>query len=266
MRGDEQNAPLQQSPAKLVAVVTPVRDHSPRSFLRSAWSAAGHRDFRQRAFGQRHFPRTGRDPLASQRNPLAVDPHHPLRTFAPLGFSDALAPFLAGAKLPSRNDSRQSSLLPWSNSERNCRQILSQTPRSSHWRQRRQHVLGLGYSGGSSLQRAPVLRTQRMPSRTRRLSAQGRPRLRTLGKCGSIVSHCGSDKNAFCLPSFSPIRRKSTSAKYLQFHPYETASSQFDTLVTGETPAEAQNILFCYSSRCERLLLGISAGEGTVAA
>jgi hypothetical protein len=45
--------------------------------------------------------------VVSQRKAAAVDHHHPLRPLAPLGFPDSTAPFFAGAKLPSRNDSLQ---------------------------------------------------------------------------------------------------------------------------------------------------------------
>jgi hypothetical protein len=103
-----------------------------------------------------------------------------------------------------------------SNSERNARQILSHSCCCSQSRKRRQQVLALGYSFGRSRQRAPVLSTQRMPSKTRRLSLQGRPRLLSLGKSGSIRCHCSSDKNAFGILSFSNNCRKSTSTKYLQ--------------------------------------------------
>src|SRR5579859_535951 len=171
MRADEQDAFVEETPTQGIAVVGPVGDHAQWPLLRSSPAAAGHRNPVQSAFCQCYFPRTGRDQLASQRNTLAVDHHHPLRAFAALGFADALAPFLAGAKLPSRNDSLQSSLPRWSSSLRNCRQILSHTSRSSQCRSRRQQVLGLGYSLGKSRQRAPVLSTQRIPSSTWRLSA-----------------------------------------------------------------------------------------------
>jgi len=213
VRTDEQDAALEQSPTQRVAVVTPVGNHAQRALLRTTPASTRHRDPGQRAFSQRHFPRAGRDQLASQRNTLAVDHHHPLRAFAALGFADALAPFLAGAKLPSRKDSLQSSLPRWSSSARNCRHTLSHTSCSSHWRKRRQQVLGLGYSLGRSRHRAPVLSTHRIPSSTRRFSAHGRPRLRTFGRSGSILAHCSSDKNACCIPSFSQIYANSTSTK-----------------------------------------------------
>jgi len=213
MGTDQQDALVQQAAAQLIAVVSPVGDDSQWPLLWSASSCARNGNPLESTLGQCHFRRAGRDQLASQRNTLAVDHHHPLRAFAAFGFADTLAPFLAGAKLPSRNDSLQSSLPRWSNSLRNCRQILSHTSCSSHCRRRRQHVLGLGYSLGRSRQRAPVLSIQRMPSSTRRLSAQGRPRLRSLGRSGSIFAHCSSDKNAFCIPSFSQIVLSSTSIK-----------------------------------------------------
>ena len=81
----------------------------------------------------------------------------------------------------------------WSNSPRNCRQILSHVPSSSHSRKRRQHVLGLGYLSGRSFQRAPVLSIQRMPSKHRRSLSGGRPpRLSDLrlGSRASMDFHC----------------------------------------------------------------------------
>jgi hypothetical protein len=157
---------------------------------------------------------------------LAVDHHHPLRAFAPLGFADAKAPFLAGAKLPSRKLSLQSSLPLRSSSERNARQILSQTPCFSQRRNRRQQVLALGYSGGKSRHRAPVLSTHKMPSTTRRLSDQGRPRLLSRGSNGSILFHRSSLKNGFGIHHFSQIPRNWARIKYLHRKTYETTSSQ----------------------------------------
>jgi len=217
MRTDEQDAAVEQALAQRVAVVGAVGDDAQGPFLRPSSSATRHGDAIQCAFGQGYFARAGRDQLACQRNTLAVDHHHPLCAFSLFGFADAVAPFLAGAKLPSRNDWLQSSCPRWSSSPRNCRQILSQTSCSSHWRKRRQQVLGLGYSWGRSRQRAPVLSTQSIPSNTRRFSAQGRPRLRSFGRSGSIFSHCESDKNAFCIPSFSQIYVSSTSTKCYEF-------------------------------------------------
>jgi hypothetical protein len=68
--------------------------------------------------------------VVSQRKTAAVDHHHPLRPLAPLGFSDSAAPFFAGAKLPSRNDSLHCNCRRSFNSLRNVRQMFNQTPRS----------------------------------------------------------------------------------------------------------------------------------------
>jgi hypothetical protein len=76
-------------------------------------------------------------------------------------------------------------------------------------------VLGLGYSGGRSRQRAPVLSTHKMPSSTLRLSAHGRPRPEGCGSNGSIFFHCSSVKNGFGIRSFSHIRCKGAREKYL---------------------------------------------------
>lgn len=177
VRNDQQNAALQQSPPQQIAVVSAIGDDAQRTTSGPS-PLLRHGDLGQSAFGQSYFRWVGAAQLDSQRNTRAVDHHHPLRAFAPFGFTNAEAPFFAGAKLPSRKLSLQSSLWRWSSSERKARQTLSQTPRFSQRRNRRQQVLGLGYSLGKSRQRAPVLSTQRMPPTTRRLSAQGRPRLR----------------------------------------------------------------------------------------
>jgi hypothetical protein len=126
---------------------------------------------------------------------LAVDHHHPLRTLSAFGLADAGAPFLAGANDPSAKVSAQLSWPFSSNSPRNFRQIVSQTSWSSQSRSRRQQVVGEGYSGGKSFQRAPLRSTQRIPSKTGRLSTGFRPPFRdclNFGKSGSIFAHCAS--------------------------------------------------------------------------
>jgi hypothetical protein len=188
VRADQQHAAFEQTLPQRIAVVGAVGHDSQRPFLWTASATTGHRYLSQGVFGQSHFPRAGRDQSASQRNTLAVDHHHPLRAFAPLGFANSEAPFLAGAKLPSRKLSLQSNLPRWSNSERKARQILSHTPRCSQSRNLRQHVLALGYSLGRSRQRAPVLSTHRIPSSTRRFL---RPRPTTTAFLGQKRFHTG---------------------------------------------------------------------------
>jgi hypothetical protein len=133
---------------------------------------------------------------ASDRNTLAVDHHHPLCSFAPFGRANKGPPFFAGAKLPSMKASCQSSAPFSSSMDRNFRQTSSQTPCSSQSLNRRQQVDGLGYQSGRSCHRAPVLSTQRIPSRTMRLSAGGRP---PFGFCFGAGS---SGSSSFHLPSF----------------------------------------------------------------
>jgi len=78
------------------------------------------------------------------------------------------------------------------NSPRNVRQIVSHTSCSSQSRKRLQQVEGDGYSAGKSFHLAPLRAIHKIPSRTRRLSDQGRPpRLpaRSFGSNGSIFDH-----------------------------------------------------------------------------
>jgi hypothetical protein len=154
--------------------------------------------------------------LASQRNTLAVDHHHPLRPLAPLGLSDGVAPFLAGAKLPSRKLSLQSRRPPSSSSDRKARHIRSQIPWDSQRWSRFQHTLGLTpKSLGRSRHRAPERRIQRMAWKTTRFGLGGLPRRRPLGwgSRGSIFSHCESLTNGFRMAIVSQRLPDSTSLK-----------------------------------------------------
>lgn len=196
MRHDQSDPSGRQPLAQWIAVISTIGD-DPLGFL--PWPPAAmpspHADRRERFFREPDLVGGRRVKLLSQRNTLAVDHHHPLRALAPLGFSDFRAPFLAGAKLPSRKDSLHCSCLRWFNSARNARQIVSQTPCSSQSRSRRQQVAGEGNSSGRSCQRAPLRKIQRMPSRTLRSFAGGRPPrrdLRLFGSKGRIFSHWAS--------------------------------------------------------------------------
>jgi hypothetical protein len=102
---------------------------------------------------------------------------------------------LAGAKLPSKNDSLHFNCCRPFNSPRKVRQMRSQMPCSSQSRSRRQHVDGEGNSLGKSCQRAPLRRIHRMPSSTLRFAARGLPPRRCRGgrgSKGSIFFHCAS--------------------------------------------------------------------------
>ncbi len=196
---DQQNAPPAQPPPQRVAVVTLVGDHPLRLLPGTPGAvSASYADRRERLLREPDLRRGRRTKVVPQRNSAAVDHHHPLRPLAPLGFSDFRAPFFAGAKLPSRNDSLHFNCCRSFNSLRNARQTFNQTPRSSQSRSRRQHVEGCGYLSGRSCQRAPLRRIQRMPSSTLRFSIQRRPPLRCLGGFGSkgaILFHCASVSN-----------------------------------------------------------------------
>jgi len=162
-------------------------------------------DCSQRLVRQFHLMRGGRVKGHSQRNTLAVRQNHELRALAPLGFADFRPPFLAGMKLPSIKHSAHWTWPFLSNSWIKVLQILSQRSFSSHILRRLQHVLGLGYFSGRSFQRAPVRKTHRIPSKTRRLSFQGLPLLLNFGSNGSIFCHCRWLKYTARLIGLPPI-------------------------------------------------------------
>jgi len=195
IRGDQLDASLLQSFAQGVRVVGAVGNYRLRLLTRAAFGS-GDADLFECGFRKRSFSRRGTFKPNSQRKTLTVDQYHPLRSLATLGFTDRGAPFLAGAKLPSRKASSHRSNPSPSKAPSNVRQASSQTSCSSHCFNRRQHVAGEGYLSGRKRQAAPVHNTQRMPSRQSRFEAQGRPRLsrRRLGSgnSGSISNHCAS--------------------------------------------------------------------------
>jgi hypothetical protein len=199
IRNDEVDAALVESLAQGIGVVGAIGDHAFRLLPRAAFGA-GDCDFGERGFRQRNFSRRGTFQPNSQRKTATVDQYHPLRALAPLGFTDCRAPFLAGAKLPSRNVSSHFSRPSPSSAPNRVRHASSHTSCSSHCFNRRQQVAGEGYLSGKNLQAAPVCNTHRMPSRQARLDAHGRPRLSLrcfgTGSSGSISSHCASLNNS----------------------------------------------------------------------
>ena len=199
VRTDQFDPATPQTSTQRIAVVRSVGNHPFRLLARTPRvMPPAYADRRQRRLREPDLRRGCRTKVLSQRNTLAVDHHHPLRPLAPLGFSDSAAPFFAEAKLPSKNDSLQSSCSRSFNSLKNVRQMFNQTPCSSQSRSRRQQVEGCGYFSGRSCQRAPLRRIQRIPSNTRRFSIHGRPPLRCsggLGSKGAIFCHCPSVSN-----------------------------------------------------------------------
>ncbi len=198
-RNEFDAAPL-PSLAQRIGVIAAIRDHTLRLLARTAFRP-GDADLGERGVRKRNFCRRGTLQPNSQRNTLTVSQYHPLCALAALGFSDRIAPFLAGAKLPSRKASSHFSRPSASRAPRSARQALSHTPFSSHCLSRRQQVGGEGYSSGRNRHAAPVCSTHRMPSKQARFEAQGRPRLSRLrggsGNNGPTNSHCSS-VNSFC--------------------------------------------------------------------
>jgi len=199
MRGDQFGAAFGQLLAQRVTIIATIADEAGQLLLRTTGSVPSpYPDRRQRRRDQLDLRRGSRVKVVSQRKTLAVDHHHPLRPLAPLGLADGGAPFLAGAKLPSRNASLHFNCCRSFNSPRKARQILSQTSCVSQSRSLRQQVEGEGNSSGKSCQRAPLRSIHKMPSSTLRSSAGGRPPRGRGGRWGSngrIFSHWASVSN-----------------------------------------------------------------------
>jgi len=233
----------------------------PASSITSQCSA--YADRRERRFRKPRFVRGCRTKVLSQRKTLAVDHHHPLRALTPLGFSDSSAPFLAGAKLPSRKDSLHCSCFRWLSSARNARQILSHTPCSSQSRSRRQQVTCEGNSSGKSCKRAPLRRIHKMPSSTLRSEARGRPprcRERGRGSKGRTLSHWAS-VNRRSYRAISPPSALLTlfishfrQPNYLRIQALHPVLKQL--LVTGTSQAR-HNRVFSSEAICRGEGLGI---------
>ena len=178
-----------------VAVVRLVSDHSFRTGPRPPRPFPGDFDLLECLFGEPDLCWRSRVGIASQRKTLAIDHHHTLCSLSPFGLSDRETPFFAWKKLASMKDSSQSSTPLASNSERKALHISFGTSASYHSLRRRQQVEGCGYLSGRSFRRAPVLSIHRIPSKTKRSSALGRPPFRRgggLGMRGSIFFHCSS--------------------------------------------------------------------------
>lgn len=184
-----------ESFAKRVAVVRLVSDHSFRAGSRPPRPFPGDFDLLERLFGKPDLCWRSRVGIASQRKTLAIDHHHTLCSLSPFGLSDRWAPFFAGKKLASMNDSSQSKTPLASNSERKALHISFRTSASYHSFRRRQQVEGCGYFSGRSFHLAPVFSIQRIPSNTNRSSDLGRPPFGPtgfFGMRGSIFCHCSS--------------------------------------------------------------------------
>jgi hypothetical protein len=144
----------------------------------------------------------------SDRSTRAICQYHKLRSLAPLGFADAEPPFLAGTNVPSMKHSFQRSCCRSLSCARKARHRSRSTPLLVHCDSRRQHVVELPYSRGSSLQGAPVHKIQRMPSKHRRSSAHGRPPFGAAscaGRCSRTCSHCPSVNPRHAIPNLPNV-------------------------------------------------------------
>jgi hypothetical protein len=145
VRRDQLDAAPPLSLPQWIGVVAPVRDH-PFWLLLRPTVRPGDADLFECGVRKRNFCRRGTFQPNSQRNTFTVSQYHPLCAFATLGFADCIAPFLAGAKLPSRKASSHFNRPFASRAPSKVRQALSQIPSSSHCFSRRQQVEGEGYS------------------------------------------------------------------------------------------------------------------------
>ena len=124
---DQLDASFAEPLAQWVRVIGLIGDY-PLRLLPGAAFGARDTDFCERGFRKTSFSRRGTFKPNSQRKTLTVDQYHPLRTLATLGFAHCGAPFLAGAKLPSRNVSSHCNRPSPSSAPSSVRQASSQTP------------------------------------------------------------------------------------------------------------------------------------------
>ena len=222
VRDQEANPLGGQAGPQFIRIISLIANEALGPALGAPTSLAGHFDGPQGLFCQSYFRGRCRGNGASQRNTLAVDHHHPLRALAPLGFPDSGAPFFAGAKLASMKASSQSKAPAASSCDRKVRQIFSHRDCSAQRFKRRQQVDGLGYCWGRSCQRAPVRSIHRIPSKTSRLGAGGRPPLEpgfSDGSNGAILAHCSSVRNvrvaAIGLPPIAYYAKTSQKSSFI---------------------------------------------------
>src|SRR5215211_711739 len=187
MRGDQFYAAFRQPCAERIAVGGRIVDQSTR--------LGGKNALIQERFDQRYLVRTGAGDLGAQRKTAAIDEHHRLGALATLGLTYAQAPFFAEENVPSAIASSQW-MRPRRLSLRKSRaQAVFHRPASVQALNRRQHVGGEGKCAGRSLHRAPLRKTQRIPSTHSRDVRRGRPPFSEGGSSGNksaINNHCSS--------------------------------------------------------------------------
>jgi hypothetical protein len=188
-----------QPAIQFIAVIRPIANH----FIGYVLKKTGV----QRLFNQRYFMRSSTGRVNGDRKTKSVCEAHNFGAFALFGFAHTIAPFLAGAKVPSINPSLKSmpprSLRSWANAVN----ILAKTPDSVHrWKCRWQVLLG-GYRSGISAHWAPVRKIQRIPLRTARESCGGRPDIPGsalgFGMYSAIRCHCSLVRSITHISAFT---------------------------------------------------------------
>src|SRR5271170_687774 len=187
MRTDQFDAPFVQALSQRIAIRSSIIDQSLGTF-------AQHTLLQQR-FNELYFRRAGAGNLDAQGGAVSVDQEHDLRALATFGLADAKPPFLAGANVPSAIVSSQRSDFIPSSRCKSRDHARWKMPASVHSLSRRQQVAGEGKCVGKSFQRAPLINTQRIPSRQGRGGTGGRPPACVISRTGnrsSIKCHCSS--------------------------------------------------------------------------
>ena len=182
-----------QALTKRKTICCPIVNQSRKAFSGTTPSLTGNSNGIKSIFYQRRFMGRCGSKLKPDRYALTICHHHKLCSLPAFGLSDAFTPFFAGENVPSAKTSSHLRRPFASNSESSFCQMSSQRPISCHSCIRRQHVLPEGKRSGISCHLAPVLRTQRIPSRQARFGARFCPPLveaRGLGRSGSRIVHC----------------------------------------------------------------------------
>ena len=141
-----------------------------------------------------YFMRASTGGVNGERKTASVCKAHNFGTFTAFGLSHTIAPFFAGANVPSMKPSLRSIPPRSRKSSANAVSILAKTPDWLHSWKRRWQVLFGGYRSGKSAQGAPVRRIQRIPLSTALRFCGGRPdfpgRALGFGIKSTIRCHC----------------------------------------------------------------------------
>jgi hypothetical protein len=147
-----------------------------------------------------HFAMIGSGGVRRERRAVAISQQENAGSASTMTTSHVVTPFFARENEPSPIASSQSMPLRCSSLLSSRSQAARKTPQRVQSRCRRQQVTGEGYRSGKSFQRAPVISTQRTPSKHSRDERQGRPPRGLTGGSGNrsaIRSHCASERKGF---------------------------------------------------------------------